>query len=185
MRSVHGWSITAGIEAKWRAAGLPINETADVARIVAGVACDDEQNGKAFYLEGGRAWEIEDNINRLEPEWLGQEQSMSLAKGQEVLGAARTRFSMACFGIGLTRISSRGRIGPSSHKNSSWPLDEEAVVSRWKRYWQVYSHPLFHLSNPFFCTLVQAKWTSGDLEGYLCRLKPMLEYSAAFRGSSH
>ncbi|OAP56326.1 hypothetical protein AYL99_09505 [Fonsecaea erecta] len=80
-------TMTAGIEASWRAAGLPINETDDVAKIVAGVACDEQQNGKAFYIEGGRAWEIEDNINRLEPQWLGEEQAKSLAKGQEVLGA--------------------------------------------------------------------------------------------------
>ena len=43
-------------------------------------------NGKAFYVEGGRAWEVEDGINRLEPEWLGEEQSKSLAKGQATLG---------------------------------------------------------------------------------------------------
>lgn len=71
----------------WRAAGLPINEPVDVARIIAGVACDPEMNGKAIYVEGGRGWEIEDNINRLESQWLGEEQALSLARGQEVLGA--------------------------------------------------------------------------------------------------
>jgi hypothetical protein len=80
-------AMTAGIESLWRAADLPINETVDVAKIIAGVACDPEMNGKAIYVEGGRGWEIEDNINRLESQWLGEEQAVSLARGQEVLGA--------------------------------------------------------------------------------------------------
>ncbi|KEF63645.1 uncharacterized protein A1O9_01623 [Exophiala aquamarina CBS 119918] len=80
-------AMTAGIETMWRAAGLPINETVDVARIIAGVACDPDMNGKAIYVEGGRGWEIEDNINHLESQWLGEEQAASLARGQEVLGA--------------------------------------------------------------------------------------------------
>ena len=82
-------AMTAGIESSWRAAGLPINETADVAKVIAGVACDREKNGNAYYVEGGRAWEIEENIDRLEPQWLGEEQSKSLARGQELLGAVR------------------------------------------------------------------------------------------------
>lgn len=71
----------------WRAAGLPINGTVDVARIIAGVACDPDMNGKAIYVEGGRGREIEDNINRLESQWFGEEKAKSLARGQEVLGA--------------------------------------------------------------------------------------------------
>jgi hypothetical protein len=50
------------------------------------VACESNMNGKGIYVEGGRGWEIEDNINRLEPQWLGEEPSKSLAKGQQLLG---------------------------------------------------------------------------------------------------
>ncbi|KIX02523.1 uncharacterized protein Z518_08464 [Rhinocladiella mackenziei CBS 650.93] len=80
-------AMTAGIEPSWRAAGLPVNEPRDVAEVIAGVACAHEENGKAFYVEGGRAWEIEEKLDRLEPQWLGEEQSKSLAQGQAVLGA--------------------------------------------------------------------------------------------------
>lgn len=46
---------------------------------------DAQLNGKSMYVEGGQAWEIEANINRLEPQWLGEEPSRSLVKGQAVL----------------------------------------------------------------------------------------------------
>ncbi|KAK6380788.1 hypothetical protein LTS17_004989 [Exophiala oligosperma] len=78
--------MTEGIVSSWKAADLPIQSTSDVARVVAGVACNQELNGKAFYVEGGRAWDIEEGIDRLEPQWLGEEQSRMLAKGQQVLG---------------------------------------------------------------------------------------------------
>ncbi|KAJ9639195.1 hypothetical protein H2204_003806 [Knufia peltigerae] len=79
-------AMTEGIVSSWKAADLPIQSTSDVARVVAGVACNQELNGKAFYVEGGRAWDIEEGIDRLEPQWLGEEQSRMLAKGQQVLG---------------------------------------------------------------------------------------------------
>ena len=78
--------VTAGIQDIWYAAKLPVNQPTDVARVVMNVTQSEGLNGKAFYVEGGRAWEIEDGINRLEPEWLGDEQSKSLAKGQVTLG---------------------------------------------------------------------------------------------------
>lgn len=84
--------MTEGIVSSWKAANLPIQSTTDVARVVAGVACNQKLNGKAFYVEGGRAWEIEDNIDRLEPQWLGEEQSKMLAKGQRVLGEVRESY---------------------------------------------------------------------------------------------
>ena len=79
--------MVAGFESAWREAQLPVNEPIDVARIIAGISCTEGMNGKAIYVEGGRGWEIEDNIDRLEPQWLGEEQSRELARGQELLGA--------------------------------------------------------------------------------------------------
>ncbi|KGO74191.1 hypothetical protein PITC_084380 [Penicillium italicum] len=38
-----------------------------------------------MFIEGGRAWEIELNIDRLETEWLGEVPSKVLAWGQELL----------------------------------------------------------------------------------------------------
>ena len=79
-------ALAAGIEEEWKAAKLPVNQPVDVGKVIVDVTRSEGLNGKAFYIEGGRAWEIEDNIERLEPQWMGEEPSRSLAKGQEVLG---------------------------------------------------------------------------------------------------
>ncbi|KAL4973716.1 hypothetical protein BDW66DRAFT_153578 [Aspergillus desertorum] len=76
-----------GIQEGWVRAGLPMNSPMDVARITAAVLGDATLNGTSMYVEGGRAWEIEANLDRLEPVWLGEEPSKSLAKGQAVLGS--------------------------------------------------------------------------------------------------
>ncbi|KAL4810667.1 hypothetical protein BDV18DRAFT_155279 [Aspergillus unguis] len=76
-----------GVQDGWIKAGLPVNSPLDVAKVTAAVVGDAGLNGKSMYVEGGRAWEIEDNIDRLESQWLGQEPSRSLAKGQAVLGS--------------------------------------------------------------------------------------------------
>lgn len=80
-------AIVRGIEKAWKAANLPVNTPLHVARVVGGVVCQKGLNGKSMYVEGGRAWEIEDNIDRLEPQWLGEEASRSLQRGQEILGS--------------------------------------------------------------------------------------------------
>lgn len=74
-----------GIQEDWFKAGLPTNLPMDVAKITAGLLVDRQLNGKSMYVEGGRGWEIEGNLDRLEPQWLGEEPSRSLAKGQAVL----------------------------------------------------------------------------------------------------
>ena len=78
--------MVTGIQDAWLRAGLPANTPLDVAKVMAGVLCKEELNGKSMYVEGGRAWEIEENLDRLEPQWLGEEPSQSLARGQAVLG---------------------------------------------------------------------------------------------------
>ncbi|KAL1998759.1 hypothetical protein VTN02DRAFT_5626 [Thermoascus thermophilus] len=80
-------AMVRGIERAWKAADMPVNAPLDVARVVAGLLCQTGLNGTAMYVEGGRAWEIEDNIDRLEPQWLGEEPSRSLRRGQEILGS--------------------------------------------------------------------------------------------------
>ena len=81
--------LAAGIEDAWYAAKLPANQPVDVAKVLLDVTRSKDVHGKAFYVEGGRAWEVEDNINRLEPQWLGEKQSEDLARGQETLGNVR------------------------------------------------------------------------------------------------
>lgn len=79
--------LTKGIRDAWVNAGMPVNVPMDVARIIVGLMVDSQLNGTSMYVEGGRGWEIEANLDRLEPQWLGEEPSRSLAMGQKVLGA--------------------------------------------------------------------------------------------------
>jgi len=44
------------------------------------------------WVGGGESYEIEDRIQALKPRWLGEENSKDLAKGQEFLAAAGTRW---------------------------------------------------------------------------------------------
>lgn len=76
-----------GIQDGWFKAGLPVNRPLDVAKVMARVLGDKELNGKSMFVEGGRAWEIEANIDRLQPQWLGEENSRTLLRGQQVLGS--------------------------------------------------------------------------------------------------
>ncbi|KAL4778976.1 hypothetical protein BJX76DRAFT_362227 [Aspergillus varians] len=74
-----------GVEARWTKEGLPLSTADDVAKVSAGVLCDDSLHGTSMYVAGTRAWEIENNIDRLESQWLGEEPSQMLAQGQNVL----------------------------------------------------------------------------------------------------
>lgn len=79
-------AMVKGIQDAWLKAGLPANTPMDVAKIIAGLITDSKVNGASMYVEGGRGWEIEANLDRLEPQWLGEEPSRTLALGQHVLG---------------------------------------------------------------------------------------------------
>ena len=78
--------MTSGIQDAWTRAQLPVNQAADVGKVCVEVVRSTGLNGKAFHVSGGSAWEFEANLDRLQPEWLGEEQSALLNKGQEVYG---------------------------------------------------------------------------------------------------
>ncbi|KAL4871485.1 hypothetical protein BDV12DRAFT_206229 [Aspergillus spectabilis] len=80
-------AMVKGVQEGWVKAGLPINSPMDVARVMAAVLGDNGLNGTSMYVEGGRAWEIEGGLDRLESQWLGEEPARSLARGQVVLGS--------------------------------------------------------------------------------------------------
>lgn len=73
------------IEKQWTQASLPTNTPRDVSTVATGMLADQTLNGKSMFVEGGRAWEIEENIERLEAQWLGEGPSKALAAGQELL----------------------------------------------------------------------------------------------------
>jgi hypothetical protein len=78
--------MTAGIADKWRKAGLPMNDTEGIAAVYAGLAAAAGMNGKAMYVEGNRGWEYDENIRMLEPQWLGEENSKELNRGNALMG---------------------------------------------------------------------------------------------------
>jgi hypothetical protein len=78
--------LTAGIDEVWDAAGLPANTPEDVAGVIAGVAADGKTHGGALYVEGGRAWNVEEGILKSRKEWLGAEREEALETGTRVLG---------------------------------------------------------------------------------------------------
>ncbi|KAL1974436.1 hypothetical protein VTN31DRAFT_4640 [Thermomyces dupontii] len=95
--------LVRGIEEGWYERGLPTNEPEDVARAILTCATANRGDGnvrhpgavspfagKILWIGGGKAYEIEDRIQALEPEWLGKENSAVLAKGQEYLASEGT-----------------------------------------------------------------------------------------------
>ena len=66
--------MTENLAEMWRKYELPVNKPAGVAEIILGVATSEGMNGSAVYI-GGRGWEVEENIDRLAPEWMGEQQN--------------------------------------------------------------------------------------------------------------
>jgi hypothetical protein len=92
-----------GIQKGWYERGLPVNEPEDVGRAILICATANRGSGgpthqgarlpfagKIVYVSGGESYEIEDSIQKLEPEWLGKENSKVLEKGQAYLASDST-----------------------------------------------------------------------------------------------
>lgn len=89
------------LEDGWIKAGLPTNEASDVADSI--LICATANRGpdpsfthmnavlpfagKILYASGGKTYEIEDRIQELESQWLGEENSRVLLQGQRFLAA--------------------------------------------------------------------------------------------------
>ncbi|PMD57849.1 putative 15-hydroxyprostaglandin dehydrogenase [Hyaloscypha bicolor E] len=96
-----------GIELGWASNKLPENEPEDVGKaiILCATANRGESKerhegavtpfaGKILWVSGGESYEIEDNLQRLEPEWLGRENSAVLKRGQEFLMSEGTSWDV-------------------------------------------------------------------------------------------
>ncbi|KAF4627887.1 hypothetical protein G7Y89_g10270 [Cudoniella acicularis] len=97
-----------GIEQGWEVLGLPTNQPEDVARsIVLSSTANRVQKektpagaampfaGKILWVAGGQSYEIEDALQRLEPKWLGVENSRVLEQGQAYLMSSETSWDSA------------------------------------------------------------------------------------------
>jgi NAD(P)-dependent dehydrogenase (short-subunit alcohol dehydrogenase family) len=78
--------MVVGIEEGWNKEKLPVNQPEDVAKIILGLAAEKEKKGLAVWVGGGKGIDIEEGIDRLQPQWLGEENSKEVARGQEFLG---------------------------------------------------------------------------------------------------
>ncbi|RDW92379.1 3-hydroxyacyl-CoA dehydrogenase type-2 [Coleophoma crateriformis] len=74
-----------GIRAQWMEENLPVNQPGDVGRVMIEVGANSKWHGRAVFVEGGRGWDIDEGIDRTEGQWMGEELSRTLAKGQAVL----------------------------------------------------------------------------------------------------
>jgi hypothetical protein len=87
-----------GIERGWKALKLPENEPEDVGRAILLCATGNRGGegerhegtempfaGKILWVSGGESFEIEGNLQRLEPQWLGRVNSEVLRRGQAFL----------------------------------------------------------------------------------------------------
>jgi hypothetical protein len=63
-----------------------MNTPDDVAKYIIQVTADPKAHGKALFVTGGNAVDIEEGLNRTEPEWLGEKNSRELNEGQVILG---------------------------------------------------------------------------------------------------
>ena len=79
-------ALAGSLPALFSAHDMAVNKAEDVGKVIVDVTQSKGLNGKNFYVEGGRAWEVEDNIDRLEPQWLGEQCSKDLARIGKLLG---------------------------------------------------------------------------------------------------
>ncbi|KAE9365034.1 NAD(P)-binding protein [Stipitochalara longipes BDJ] len=91
-----------GIERGWAALALPENQPEDVGKAIILCATANRRKGekhdgavmpfagKIIWVSGGEGYEIEDNLQRLEPQWLGKRNSEVLKKGQDFLMSEET-----------------------------------------------------------------------------------------------
>ncbi|EXJ77491.1 hypothetical protein A1O3_09717 [Capronia epimyces CBS 606.96] len=76
----------SGVRQAWTEAKMPLNTPPDVARYIIQVGADPRTHGRALFVSGGNAVDIEDGLNRTEPLWLGEQNSRELNQGQVILG---------------------------------------------------------------------------------------------------
>lgn len=76
-----------GLKAECERNNIHMNTAEEVARVIVQVAADHKEHGKAVYVAGGREFDVEEGIERLEGEWLGGEEWVEdLRRSQGLIG---------------------------------------------------------------------------------------------------
>jgi len=77
--------MSAHIMQPFKDAGLFWQPAGAVAEVIAGILTSTGMNGKAFYVEGGDAFEFEDGLYEAQPRWLGEEATRRLRANTEAV----------------------------------------------------------------------------------------------------
>lgn len=77
--------MSAHIMQPFKDAGLFWQPPEAVAEVIAGILTTVEMNGKAFYVEGGDAFEFEDGLYDAQAQWLGEEATRRLRANTEAV----------------------------------------------------------------------------------------------------
>lgn len=64
----------------WESAGLPVNESVDIANVILDLGSNGTSNAKILYVEGCKAWDVEEPLQELLPHWIGEDAVSSLKK---------------------------------------------------------------------------------------------------------
>jgi NAD(P)-dependent dehydrogenase (short-subunit alcohol dehydrogenase family) len=77
--------MSAHIMQPFKDAGLFWQSAEAVAGVIAGILTSSGMNGKAFYVEGGDAFEFEDGLYETQSQWLGEEATRRLRTNTEAV----------------------------------------------------------------------------------------------------
>ncbi|UJO14948.1 Short-chain dehydrogenase/reductase prx4 [Fulvia fulva] len=77
--------MAAHVARPFREQGLSVPKPEQVAKIIVGLEVDESIQDKAFYIEGGGAWEFEDGFVREQPRWLGEKPTRRMRVNSEAV----------------------------------------------------------------------------------------------------
>lgn len=81
-----------GVRNAWIKEKLPMNTPLDVAKSIVQCSADQDLNGTALFVSGGRFFDTEEGVDRTLPQWMGEQNAKEFLRGQEVLGLVSLLF---------------------------------------------------------------------------------------------
>lgn len=94
--------MTKGIIGAFRDHGLFWQPGEAVGNVIVALQADSSIVGKAYYIEGGDAWEYEDSFYATQPQWLGEEGTRRMRVNAEAVNRVSRSLSGCGAQIWLT-----------------------------------------------------------------------------------
>jgi NAD(P)-dependent dehydrogenase (short-subunit alcohol dehydrogenase family) len=85
--------MTDGIVQTFYKHNLAVNVPDDLATVILALLTETELYGKGIYVEGARAWEIEDGLVKTMPQWLGEGPTTRLWDGLRIVASVCLYFA--------------------------------------------------------------------------------------------